>query len=246
MKIALVGYGRMGHAVEEVALERGHEIVARVDPVLDSREVTPESLDDAEVAIEFSVPGAVTRNIGAIAEAGVDAVVGTTGWHSGAMDKAVAAVEAGGIGLIYAPNFSLGVQLFLRLARSAATLVNALEEYDVHVWEAHHRHKIDHPSGTAIHLADLLIEELDRKGRWSEAPPGGAPDAQVLYVASQRVGETPGTHVVGLEGPDDRIELRHEARGRAGFARGAVEAAEWIRGRPGVFTLDDMLAERFG
>ena len=116
----------------------------------------------------------------------------------------------------------------------------------MHVWEAHHRHKIDHPSGTAIDLADLLIEELDRKGRWSEAPPGGAPDAQVLYVASQRAGETPGTHVVGLEGPDDRIELRHEARSRAGFARGAVEAAEWVPGRSGVFTLDDMLAERFG
>ncbi len=244
MKIALVGYGRMGRTVEEVALERGHEIVARIDPALESREVTADSLDDAEVAIEFSVPGAVTRNIGAIAEAGVDAVVGTTGWDAG-MEKAVSAVEAGGIGLIHAPNFSLGVHLFLRLARSAGKLVNTLEEYDVHLWEAHHRHKVDHPSGTALRMAELLLEELDRKARWSEAPPDAAPDAHVLYVASHRAGETPGTHVLGLEGPDDRIELRHEAGGRRGFARGALEAAEWIRGQSGVFTLEDMLRERF-
>ncbi len=245
MKLALVGYGRMGRAVEDVALQKGHQIMARIDPVLESKEITRETLNGAEVAIEFSVPGAVTHNIGTLAKAGVDVVVGTTGWSS-ELRIAAAAVAASGTGLIHSPNFSLGVHVFVRLAQHAGRLANALEEYDVHVWEAHHRHKLDHPSGTAIHVADRLIEELGRKVRWAEAPPGGAPDPQVLYVASQRAGETPGTHVVGIEGPDDRIELRHEARGRTGFARGAVAAAEWIRGRSGVFTLDDMLAERFG
>ena len=124
-------------------------------------------------------------------------------------------------------------------------MADALSEYDVHVREAHHSHKIDHPSGTAITLADILIEELARKESWSATLPDGEPHAQVLYVASERAGETAGSHVVGIEGPDDRIELRHEARTRVGFARGAVTAAEWIQGRSGVFTLDDMLAETF-
>ncbi len=139
----------------------------------------------------------------------------------------------------------MGVNLFLRLARMAARMADALSEYDVHIREAHHRHKVDHPSGTAITLADILIEELARKETWAATLPDGAPHPQVLYVASERVGESAGSHVVGLEGPDDRIELRHEARTRVGFAKGAVAAAEWIRGRSGVFTLDDMLAETF-
>ncbi len=245
MKIALVGYGRMGRSVEEVAVERGHEIVARIDPLLDFKEVTSEALAGAEVAIDFSVPGAAAANVGALAEAGVDAVVGTTGWQA-ALDEAAEAVRGAGTGLIHAPNFSLGVYLFLRLAERAGRLADALDDYDVHVWESHHRHKLDHPSGTAIRLADLLVDALERKSRWAEAPPDGSADPCVLYVASHRAGETAGTHVVGLEGPDDRIELRHEARNRQGFARGAVTAAEWVRGRVGVFTLDDMLAERFG
>ena len=245
MKIALIGYGRMGQAVEQVAFERAHEVVARIDPGLDSGGVSPEALNDAEVAIEFSVSAAAIQNITALARAGVDAVVGTTGWHA-ELGQAATAVDEAGTGLIYAPNFSLGVYLFLRLARDAGRMVDMLEEYDVHVWESHHRHKIDHPSGTAVQLADTLVGQLSRKVRWSEAPPGGAPDPQVLYVASQRAGEVAGTHVVGLEGPDDRVELRHEARNRTGFARGAVTAAEWIRGRSGVYTLDNMLAESLG
>ena len=116
----------------------------------------------------------------------------------------------------------------------------------LHVWEAHHRHKADHPSGTALQMAELLLEELDRKTRWSQAPARpGRSTKHALYVASHRAGETPGTHVLALEGPHDRIEVRHEARGRRGFARGAVEAAEWIWGRSGVFAIEDMLRERF-
>ncbi len=244
MKLALVGYGKMGRAVESVVIERGHEVVARIDPTLDTPDVDAKTLGGADVAIEFTVPGAAVDNIAALAAAGVDVVVGTTGWHE-RLDEAAAAVNAAGTGMVHAANFSLGVNLFLRLARVAARMADALDEYDVHIREAHHRHKIDHPSGTAITLADILIEELAGKESWSATLPDGAPHPQVLYVSSERVGETAGSHVVGLEGPDDRIELRHDARTRAGFARGAIAAAAWIRGRSGVFTLDDMLAETF-
>jgi 4-hydroxy-tetrahydrodipicolinate reductase len=244
MKLALVGYGKMGKAVQDVALERGHQVVARIDPTLDTGEIGAEALGGADVAIEFTLPDVAVDNIKALAAAGVDAVVGTTGWHD-RLDEAAAAVNDAGTGMVHAANFSLGVNLFLRLARSAAQMADALSEYDVHVREAHHRHKIDYPSGTAITLANILIEELTGKESWSATLPAGAPLPQVLYVASERVGEVAGTHIVGLEGPDDRIELRHEARTRAGFAKGAVAAAEWIRGRSGVFTLDDMLAETF-
>jgi 4-hydroxy-tetrahydrodipicolinate reductase len=244
MKVALIGYGRMGRAVERAAEARGHEVVARIDlegnP--EGRGITAESLNGAEVAVEFSVPEAAPANIAALAACGSDTVSGTTGWYD-RLDEVRAAVERAGSGLIYAPNFSLGMQLFFRLARLAARLADGLEEYDAYVLEAHHRHKRDHPSGTARRLAEILLAELSGKERWELGPPEGPIDPAALQVTAVRAGEIPGTHTVGLEGPDDRIEVRHEARGRAGFARGAVAAAEWIRGRSGIFTLDDMLAE---
>ena len=242
LRVALVGYGRMGHAVEAVALEAGHEVVARLDQ---GDPLDRDSLAGADVAIDFTLPEAAVPNVRAVSAAGVDMVVGTTGWYE-RLDEVEAAVREAGTGLIWAPNFSLGVQLVFRAARSLGRLVDALETYDVHVTETHHRHKVDHPSGTARRLADILVETLEEKARWAEGPPEAAPDRDVLWVTSVRAGEVPGTHVVGVEGPDDRIELRHEARGRTGFARGAVAAAGWIRGRAGVHTIDDMLDERFG
>jgi 4-hydroxy-tetrahydrodipicolinate reductase len=244
MKLALVGYGKMGRTVESVALESGHEVVARIDPTLGTGDIDAKTLGGADIAIEFTVPGAAVDNITALAAAGVDTVVGTTGWHE-RLGEATAAVNGAGTGMVHAANFSLGINLFFRLARVAAKMADALSEYDVHIREVHHRHKIDHPSGTAITLADILIEELARKESWSATLPDGEPHHKVLYVASERVGATAGSHLLGLEGPDDRIELRHEARTRGGFARGAIAAAEWIRGKSGVFTLDDMLAETF-
>ncbi|MBW3535712.1 MAG: 4-hydroxy-tetrahydrodipicolinate reductase [Gemmatimonadetes bacterium] len=240
MRLALVGYGRMGRAVEAVALQRGHDVVARVE----RGDELAAGLRDAEVAVDFTVPDAVLDTVRGAAAAGVPLVVGTTGWYDRTEDVR-RIVEASGTGLLWAPNFSMGVQLFFRLAREAGRLVDALEEYDVSLHEAHHRHKLDHPSGTGRRLADLLVEALARKERWEEGPFEGAPDPAVLEVTSSRAGEVPGTHVVALDGPDDRVELRHEARGRDGFARGAVLAAEWLRGRTGFHDIDDMLAERF-
>ncbi len=244
MKIALIGYGRMGSTVESVAAEEGHEVVARIDEEGNrgGRGITPESLNGAEVAVEFSTPEATVPNVAACARAGIDLAVGTTGWLE-RLDEARDAVDAAGTGMIWAPNFSLGVNLFFRLVREAGRLVDRLEAYDVHVSEVHHRHKVDHPSGTARKLAEILLDEVQRKGRWAETPGDGPIDPSTLQVAAVRAGENPGTHLVALEGPDDRIELRHEARGREGFGRGALVAAEWIRGKRGVFTIDDLFEE---
>ena len=242
MKLALLGYGKMGHAVEAVAREGGHEVVARLD---EGDPLSAESLAGAQVAIDFTTPGAALANIVAASALGLDLVVGTTGWYD-RLEDARAAVEEAGTGLVWAPNFSLGVHLFYRIVREAGRLVDRIEEYDLFVHELHHRHKVDHPSGTARRIAEILLEAVDRKERWEEAPPEGAPAPEALLVSSSRAGEVPGTHWVGIEGPDDSVELRHTARGRTGFARGALAAAGWIRGRKGFYGIEDLLADRFG
>lgn len=239
MNIALVGYGRMGHAVEDLAVERGHRIVARIGR---NDALGPGALEGADVAVEFTRPDAAIENLRRIADAGVNAVVGTTGWYR-RLDEARAVTERAGTGTVHASNFSLGVHVLFQMARRLGHLVDRLDEYDVHVHEAHHRHKVDHPSGTARRLAEILLETVGRKERWAEGPPRGAADPSTLQVTSVRAGEIPGTHVVGMEGPDDRLELRHEARGRSGFARGAVIAAEWVQGQVGFYSFDDVLAD---
>ncbi|MEX2532041.1 MAG: 4-hydroxy-tetrahydrodipicolinate reductase [Gemmatimonadota bacterium] len=247
MQVVLFGTGRMGMEVADIATERGHTVVARVDSDPRSREEL-QSMDPPAhgVAIDFSTADAVPSNARSAAEAGLDLVVGTTGWeaHRSEVEEVV---RESGRGLLHAPNFSLGMLLFLRIVEEAARLADGLDEYDVHLWEAHHRHKKDHPGGTARRLADLLVERIARKNQWElSLPTHEAVDPGTLQVAVMRAGEIPGVHAVGLEGPDDRIELRHEARSRAGFARGAVMAAEWLQGRQGIFTLEDLLADRVG
>ena len=247
MKLALIGYGRMGHAVESAAQARGHEITARLDQ---GDPIDRKSLAGAQVAIDFTLPTAVVDNTRRVGDAGVDLVIGTTGWYD-RMDEVGDAVRAAGIGCIWSPNFSLGVQMFLRLAAAAGKLADTLDDYDVYVHEAHHRHKVDHPSGTALKLVEVLLGSLRRKTSWRESPPReeGAErplDPDVLWVSVTRAGEIPGIHEVGLEGPADSIVLRHTARGRDGFARGAVAGAEWVHGRKGFFGVDEMLAERLG
>lgn len=245
MKLALMGVGRMGRAVEALAPTEGHEIVAWLDSGshVEGLGMTTLLASEAEVAIDFSVPGAVVENIREATNVGLDVVVGTTGWYD-RLDEVKEIVERSGRGLVYAPNFALGVLAFFRIVRTAARLAERMTEYDLHVTEVHHRHKVDQPSGTARRLVELVLEEVTRKERWGATPRQGASDTAVLNVAVSRVGEVPGTHALGMDGPDDRIEIRHEARGRSGFARGALRAAAWIRGRPGVFTADDLLADR--
>ncbi len=245
MKLALFGYGRMGRAVEDVALERGHDVVLTLDEFSNEggAGITAEALGDARMAIDFSVSSAVPVNVRRAAEHGVNVVVGTTGWDE-QRDAVERFVLESGTGLLSAPNFSVGMLLFIKVVQSAARLVNGVDEYDVHLWETHHRHKADHPGGTARRLADLLVRELDRKTSWTcelreELPLG----SEQLHVAVSRVGSVPGIHGVGIDGPDDRIELCHLARSRAGFARGAVLATEWLEGRTGVFTMSDVMQD---
>ena len=249
MKLALFGYGRMGRAVEEVARARGHE----VGPVLDELDnqggqgITLASLAGARVAVDFSVAAAVPDNVREAARHGVNVVVGTTGWDA-AREAVEDAVRSAGTAILTAPNFSIGMLLFERIVRAAACLadgVQELEAYDVHLSETHHRKKTDHPSGTARRLAELLVRELDAKKGWTRDLEEGAPvDEALVHVGVARAGSVFGIHTVGIDGPNDRIVLQHEARSRAGFARGAVLAAEWIQERSGVFTMQDVLGGR--
>ena len=248
MKIALSGYGRMGRAVEAVALERGHRIGVWGRPGREGEGRTGLAElreEGAEVVVDFSVPSAVVETVEAAARASMSVAVGTTGWYH-RLPEVTEVVETGGIGLIWAPNFSLGVQAFFRMVRRAARLVDGLPGYDAYLGEVHHRHKLDHPSGTARRLTEILLAELSEKERWAPGPGEGPADPDTLQVTSVRAGENPGSHSVVFEGPHDRIELTHGARGREGFAAGAVEAAEWIVGRTGIYTLDEMLESRFG
>lgn len=240
MKIAIVGPGRMGAEVEALALEKGYQVVARLGR---GKVITLESLWGADVAVEFTVPDAAPDILMALAKLGVPAVSGTTGWYQ-RLPEVKAAVDDTGAGLVYAPNFSVGVAVFRRWVREMARDLDGLGEYDVALHETHHAGKVDHPSGTARLLAETILAETSRKKEWRSGPPDGAADPDALWVTSARVGQVPGTHEIAVDGPDDRILLRHEARTRRGFARGALLAAEWIRGRSGVFTLDDVLDER--
>jgi 4-hydroxy-tetrahydrodipicolinate reductase len=238
----------MGRVVEEVARARGHEVTAILDENSNPGGVgiTDEALAGAKMAIDFSVAAAVPANARRAAERGVSLVVGTTGWE-GERENIEKVVREAGTALLAAPNFSVGMLLFARIVGAAARMVNRLDEYDVHLWEMHHRHKTDHPGGTARALADLLVRSVDRKQSWTtRLEPGFSIDPKQLLVTVTRAGEIAGVHGVGIDGPDDRIELRHEARSRRGFAHGAVVGAEWLAGRSGVYTLDDMANDLLG
>ena len=241
LSIALAGTGRMGQAVEAVAAERGHRIVARFDaetPVLDARD--DSALHGADVVIDFSVPAVALDQIHRYAFWGVDAVVGTTGWTDH-LERVTAWVEEGQSGLLWAPNFSLGLALVLRALDGLLPLLDRLDEYDVAVHEAHHTGKLDSPSGTALRLAETLLGGLGRKARLETETQHGAIDPAALHVTSQRVGRVLGEHTVTFDSDVDQIQIVHTAKSRRAFALGAVRAAEWVRGRSGVFTLDDLI-----
>lgn len=243
MTLALVGTGRMGQAVEAVAQERGHTVVSRFDaerPLLDSRD--PEALNGAEVCIDFTAPDLALDHLHQYAFWGVDAVIGTTGWYDD-LPKVREWVDEGQNGVLYAPNFSLGVALVQRALRAMLPLVDELDDYDPWVHELHHTGKVDSPSGTALALAETVIGGLARKTRIEAETQHGAIAPDALHVTSTRAGHIFGEHTVGLDSAVDQITLTHRAKDRRAFAVGAVRAAEWIHGRAGLFTLDDMLGD---
>lgn len=238
MRIALYGYGKMGRAIEEVATGRGHKVVLRVTSA--DAGTPPEGCD---MAIEFSVPARAVDNMALCLDHGVPVVVGTTGWYD-RLHEVKTLVQARRGALLQASNFSIGVNLFFRINRQLAVLMDRHPEYAVRIDEVHHVHKLDAPSGTAITLARDIDLRTQRYTGWAgdgttSQPPQGTPSP--IPILSERSGEVPGKHSVTWAGPDDRITITHEAFGRKGFATGAVVAAEWLLGRTGFYTMDDLL-----
>jgi 4-hydroxy-tetrahydrodipicolinate reductase len=240
MKIAIIGYGKMGKAIEKILLERGHTVVAIID-VDSSDTFHSAAFRNADAAIEFSAPIAAYANIKACFTANVPVVVGTTGWTD-RLDEVRLACQTEGKTLFYASNYSIGVNLFATVNRYLAKLMNEFPEYDVHLSETHHIHKLDAPSGTALSLADDIIELLDRKKRWKLRQTGNMED---LLIEAVREGEVPGIHEIIYESEIDSIRLLHSAKSRIGFALGAVLAAEFIVGKKGFLGMKDMMSSLF-
>jgi 4-hydroxy-tetrahydrodipicolinate reductase len=227
MRIAIVGYGKMGRMIERLALQRGHEIALKLDEFnnADYAGITADNFRGIDVAIDFSVPGAVVTNIEKIATLGVSLVVGTTGWleHAARIREIV---ETNGVALVWSPNYSVGVNAFFRIVAEAAKLLSGEPEYEAWAWEIHHSAKKDAPSGTLL----KLVNEMRKAGY-----------ERRVDMASNRAGAIAGTHEVGFDCAADTITLRHTARSREGFAAGAVKAAEWVVGRKGFHEFAEIL-----
>lgn len=231
----MFGYGKMGREIESIALDRQHSVVLKIGST-NRAPLTSEELRKADVVIEFSTPHTALDNIRFCLEAGVPVVVGTTGWHN-ELDQVRELTARHNGALFYASNFSPGVNLFFRLNSYLAQLMNNYPNYDVEIEEIHHIHKLDKPSGTAISIAKQIVEKLDRKQGWSTAEAG----TDKVFIRDLREGEVPGTHSVKYHSAIDDVEIMHKAHNRRGFAMGAVLAAEFLAGKKGVFTMDDLI-----
>ena len=230
MKIALLGYGRMGRAIENIAKNRGHEIVAKID-----KDQIEGTLEHANVAINFSIPDAAVNNIFSALSLKIPVVCGTTGWLED-LKKVTDFTTKNDTAFLYASNFSIGVNLFFKLNEQLAKMMNNQSEYKVNIEEIHHIHKLDAPSGTAITLTEGIIEN-SKSSDWSLS----TDKSDEIQIDAIREGEVPGTHTVTYESSIDAISIKHEAHNREGFALGAVVAAEWIVGKKGIFKMGDVL-----
>jgi 4-hydroxy-tetrahydrodipicolinate reductase len=239
MKIGLLGYGRMGKEVEKVAIELGHNVILKFNSKYNFENAEPEPLKEIDVFIDFSTPSAFLKNIDHICNLGKNIVVGTTGWYDD-ITEVVNKVERAGIGLIYGANFSIGMNIVFKLVELAGELFNDFKDYDVFIEEIHHSNKIDSPSGTALKLFEILISKLERKrGKMIDRPVGKiSPDA--IQIVSVRAGNFFGNHSVVFDSIFDTIEIKHMSKGRSGFAIGAIKAAEFIKGKKGVFKFEEI------
>ncbi len=227
MNLAIVGYGKMGRLIEQLAPEYGFAVKLTLDATnnANGQAMTPENFRGIDVAVEFTSHSAAVENVERLAALGVNAVVGTTGWLDH-REHVKAAVERSGIGLVWSPNYSVGVNVFLRIASEAAHLLAEQPEYGAWAWEIHHAAKKDAPSGTLL----KLVEDMKSAGY-----------ARPIDASSNRAGALPGTHEIGFDSPADTITLRHTARSREGFGRGALKAARWVIGKKGFFEFRDVL-----
>ncbi|MCM1348880.1 MAG: 4-hydroxy-tetrahydrodipicolinate reductase [Firmicutes bacterium] len=241
MKIALIGYGKMGRAIEKIALERGHEIVARID-VDNHDDMDTDAFRSADVAIEFTTPATAFSNCVEAFCQGVKVVSGTTGWTE-LMPLIKELCDNHGETFFWTSNFSIGVNLFFALNAYLAKLMENFPQYVPSMEEIHHIHKLDHPSGTAVSLANDIIANSPRLSAWTEQMP--APQGE-LPIAHRREGEVPGTHIVSWDSPVDNITITHTAKSRQGFALGAVVAAEWVATQTGFLTMPSLMERIVG
>ena len=235
MKIALIGYGKMGKTIEQIALQRGHQIVSIID-INNTADFDSEAFRSADVAIEFTTPATALGNYMRCFEANVPVVSGTTGWLSH-LDEVKVKCEQEGKTFFYASNFSVGVNIFFALNRYLAKIMNGFPAYDVRMTEVHHIHKLDAPSGTAITLAEGILDNVERKERWTLETAEQPTD---LPIHAIREGEVPGIHEIIYESEADTISIKHDAKSRAGFALGAVIAAEFTAGKKGFLGMSDL------
>lgn len=236
MKIALIGYGKMGHEVEIVALNRNHQVVLKIDKD-NENDLILQNLKKVDVAIEFSTPTTAFQNVRKCLESSIPVVVGTTGWFD-KLDEAKLVADNCNTALFHASNYSIGVNMFFRLNKVLADYVNNVKGYSLSITETHHTQKLDAPSGTAITMAQLIVESIDELKGWTLLPDkcnGKIP------IEAIREGDVPGTHTVTFNSEQDEILLTHRAKSRKGFAIGAVLAAEFLVGKKGFFTMEDLL-----
>jgi 4-hydroxy-tetrahydrodipicolinate reductase len=237
MKIALIGYGKMGHEIEKIARERGHKIVSIIDINNQEDFDSTEFLFSTEVAIEFTCPETAFTNYQKCFERNIPVVAGTTGWLKH-LDDVKKECKKNDQTFFYASNYSIGVNIFFAVNKYLAKIMNDFPQYDVRMEETHHIHKLDSPSGTGISLAEGILEHIDRKSQWKEKTKGNADD---LLIHSIREGDVPGIHEIIYESEADMIRIKHDAKNRKGFALGAVLAAEFTKGKTGFLTMNDML-----
>jgi len=254
MNIALIGYGKMGKMIEQLARTSGHNVSVIIDPLAANtrtglqitKTVADAGLDSVDAAIEFTQPDTAVENIIALAERKIPVVTGTTGWYNCLGEVSKRIKKANG-SMLWASNFSIGVNMFYRIAWYAAQLANNFPEYDAGGFETHHNKKIDSPSGTAKTLAEGVLSRIDRKKKIVYETMNHKPEADELHFPSLRIGSVPGSHSLFFDSPADTIEITHTARSREGFASGAIRAAQWLteKKRKGVFTIDDMMKDLF-
>ena len=236
MKIALIGYGKMGRAIEEVVVQRGHTLSLKID-IDNAASFTLENLRHCDAAIEFTGPQSAKENILFCLECGIPVISGSTGWLQHRKDVEAFCREKNG-SFLYASNFSVGVNIFFELNKKLAQLMSQHSDYDISIEETHHTQKKDAPSGTAITLAEQVMQEIPAKTNWGN---GESTDPAVLTITSKRIDPAPGTHVVSYQSAIDDIEIIHTAHNRRGFALGAVMAAEYIYDRKGIFSMKEVL-----
>ena len=233
MKIALFGYGKMGKEIEQIALQRGHEIVLKI------KGTEEYDISIADIAIDFSVPNAALSNIVSCFKNNVPVISGTTGWLDD-FDKAIDVCKENNGSFIYASNFSIGVNIFFELNKQLAKMMNSQKEYSINVEEIHHTKKLDTPSGTAITLAEGIINNTSKRD-WQLKERQTQINAETILIEAKRVPDVPGTHIISYESQIDSIEIKHTAHNRKGFALGAIIAAEWLNNKIGIYTMKDVL-----